>query len=128
MFCGQGAEQSAADASLCDGGGHARPEEPTTLSRGERSQLVRVLPQLPTREAAGALPLTYVHTYTREIRSGNSVYSYIFQAEWSSSVSNAHLHIKTQFLKPEKSIEKMDGALLGADECRKRDRRIDGNS
>lgn len=43
-------------------------------------------------------------------------------------MSNAHLHIKTQFLKPEKSIEKMDGVLLGADECRKRDRRIDGDS
>lgn len=74
MFCGQGSEQPAAGVSLCDGGGHAGPEEPETLCRGSRSQLVRALSQLPAREAAGALPHTHLHKHTGEIRTGNRVF------------------------------------------------------
>lgn len=68
--CVQVSEQPAADVGLCDGGGHAGPEEPETRRRGARSQLVRALSQLPAGEAAGALPHTHLQTHTREIHTG----------------------------------------------------------
>lgn len=68
----QGPEQPAADLSLRDGGGHTGSEEPETLCRGSRSQLVRALSQLPAGEAARALLHTHLHTHTGEVHAGNT--------------------------------------------------------
>lgn len=65
VLCAQVSEQSAADISLSDGGGHTWLEEPKTLCSGTRSQLVRALSQLPAGEAASALPYTHLHANTR---------------------------------------------------------------
>lgn len=71
--CGvQGSEQSAADAGLGHGGGHSGSQEPETLRRGARCQLVRALPQLPAGEAAGALPHAHLHTRAGQICTGKA--------------------------------------------------------
>lgn len=72
LFCFQSAEQRAASVSLCDGGGRPGPQEPPALGGGARGQLVRAVSQLPAGAAAGALPLTHLHSHTGEIHTGNT--------------------------------------------------------
>lgn len=66
----QSAAVSAADAGLCDAGGHTGPEEPQTQRWRPGCRILRALSQLLTGETAGALLQSHIHTDAGAIHTG----------------------------------------------------------